>query len=66
MKFKNAKLPLPRRYLSTLELSQYLGKSKWWIYAKIKRREIPFAPVGRDLRFDDNFLTFLEEHYVSL
>lgn len=34
------------------ELSAYLGISKWLIYKYIKRREIPFIPFGRLVRFD--------------
>jgi len=52
-----------KRYLSTLELSEYIGKSKWWIYSKIKRRQIPFIPVGRDRRFD---LKVIDEWLASL
>lgn len=43
---------LIKRYLNTEELSGYIGKSKWWIYNKIKQREIPFIPMGRGLLFD--------------
>lgn len=52
MEAGNNKLVVQKRYMSTAELAEYLGKSRWWIYGKIKRRQIPFIPVGRDLRFD--------------
>jgi excisionase family DNA binding protein len=50
IEIKNDKLE--KRYLSTEELSGYICKSRWWIYSKIKQREIPFIPMGRGLLFD--------------
>ena len=52
MNDKNDKLTLKKRYLDTAKLSQYLSKSKWWIYDRIQNRAIPFIPVCRELRFD--------------
>lgn len=52
MNNKNDKIVENKRYLSTIELGEYIGKSKWWIYDKIKKREIPFIPIGREARFD--------------
>jgi len=61
MENKNDTLNIRKRYLNTVELAGYLGKSKWWIYKKVKLREIPFIPVGREPRFDlvaiDNWMT---------
>jgi excisionase family DNA binding protein len=52
MEDKNSTLTVQKRYLNTAELSEYLCKSKWWIYDKIRQRGIPFTPVGRELLFD--------------
>jgi len=41
-----------KRYMDVEELAGYLGISKWLIYKYIKRREIPFIPFGRLVRFD--------------
>lgn len=38
--------------MNVKELSQYLGISQWLIYKYIERREIPFIPFGRLVRFD--------------
>lgn len=34
-----------KRYLSTNELSDYLGISKWSLYKLVQRRNIPFIPI---------------------
>lgn len=34
-----------KRYLSTNELSDYLGISKWSLYKLVQRRSIPFIPI---------------------
>lgn len=41
-----------KRYMNARELSAYLGISEWMIYTYIKRRDIPFIPFGRLVRFD--------------
>ena len=41
-----------KRYMDAVELSAYLGISQWMIYKYIKKREIPFIPFGRLVRFD--------------
>jgi len=52
MTTENGKLAVEKRYLNTAELAEYLSKSKWWIYDKIRQRRIPFISVGRELLFD--------------
>jgi excisionase family DNA binding protein len=41
-----------KRYLNIQEAAQYLRISKWAIYKMVDRRQIPFIPIGRPLRFD--------------
>ena len=52
MEERNSTLTVQKRYLNTAELADYLGKSKWWIYDRIRGRSIPFIPMGRELLFD--------------
>ena len=40
------------RYLSAKGLTEYLPLSKATIYAMVRKREIPFIPMGRKLIFD--------------
>ena len=41
-----------KRYMDVGEVAGYLGISKWLVYKHIERREIPFIPFGRLIRFD--------------
>jgi excisionase family DNA binding protein len=41
-----------KRYLDVLELASYVGLSRWFIYKMVQRRQIPFIPFGRVVRFD--------------
>lgn len=41
-----------KRFMDIGELSEYLGISKWLIYKFVSKREIPFIPFGRLVRFD--------------
>jgi len=41
-----------KRFMDVEELSSYLGVSKWLIYKYVKKREMPFIPFGRLVRFD--------------
>ena len=52
MNSANDTIQIPKRYLNVIELAEYLGKSKWWIYGKVKLRQIPFISMGRQPRFD--------------
>ena len=52
METENNIAALQKRYMTTMELATYLGKSKWWVYDRIRQRGIPFIPMGRELLFD--------------
>lgn len=40
------------RYLTVEQAAAYLQVSKWSLYKLVERRDIPFIPFGRLLRFD--------------
>jgi len=52
----NDTMSVKNRYLTTGELAEVIGKSKWWIYKKIDRRDIPFIPIGHTRLFDFNVI----------
>lgn len=52
MELRTAPALPAKRYLNASELAGYIGKSKWWVYEKVKNREIPFMFVGKQARFD--------------
>ncbi len=37
-----------KRYLSILELAEYIGVSRWSLYKLVQRRRIPFIPIVID------------------
>lgn len=42
-----------KRFLNIKELGEYVGLSRWTIYALVDKRKIPFIPLSRKaLRFD--------------
>jgi len=49
-------MSMKKRYLTTNELAKVIGKSKWWVYKKIDRRDIPFIPIGHIRLFDFNVI----------
>jgi excisionase family DNA binding protein len=52
MEIKLSSIKPVKRYMTVCELSSYICKSKWWIYERVRNREIPFLLVGRQPRFD--------------
>jgi excisionase family DNA binding protein len=43
---------IPRDYMSVKDVCEYLGVSRWTIYAMVNDRQIPFVKIGKLLRFN--------------
>lgn len=56
---------VPRKFLTVKEVSEYIGIATDTIYTMVSQKRIPFAKVGRLLRFDQTELDgWIEKHTV--
>ena len=61
-----AELRPQKRFMTVVDLADYLGISEDTVYTMVSQRSVPFTKVGRLLRFDRKAIDlWLEKHSVK-